>query len=465
MGDRWLTDLADVVAGAGLTVVQVDGWQYIARSSGGYGSTFPDHVMVHHTASGPGSDGWSDVNYITFNADAAPLANLYLSRDGTVWVCAAGATNTNGSGIDPCGRLAPDTMNTAAVGIEAANSGTGEPWPAVQLDAYETLVAALCAAYGIDVDQVHAHFEYAPSRKIDPAGPHRYATGGGSWDMAAFRAAINGPEPGPVAVSGVDVSKWQGRIDWPAVRAAGYTWCAARTWDRQTDPPDVDETFAFNRDGMSFARWRFLYYWLEPGRVAEGVEELFASIGQLRPGEGVMLDAEEEGITEAECVAWLEAVEARTGVPCAVYTGGYTADGTIWRSARIYNGRRARVFAAYTDEDDAHRHAAGIAWDAWQYSATGEVPGIAADCDLDRIDHPEAFDRCLHAGTPTPPPEDDTMAPFLIQHTDQGWHAICYGDGKVTGIDNGNTGPWIARFGDPLPCPPSIWDDFTRKGT
>jgi len=42
----------------------------------------------------------------------------------------------------------------------------------------------------------------------------------------------------------------------------------------------------------------------------------------------------------------------------------------------------------------------GIPWDAWQFSATGRVPGIAANCDEDQVDNPGAFDRvCLQAGS------------------------------------------------------------------
>jgi hypothetical protein len=229
--------------------------------------------------------------------------------------------------------------------------------------------------------------------------------------MDAFRGDVFGviPEP-PTYASGIDVSKWQGTIDWSAVAAAGYTWCATRTWDR--DKHQVDETFHYNRDGMAFAQWRLLYYWLEPGRVAEGVDEFFQAVGNLRPGEGVMLDAEEDGITEDECLQWCEAVEARTGIPCAVYTGGYAASGTIWKSERIYNGQRARVFAAYTTEEDAHRHAQGHQWDAWQYSCTGTVPGIAPQCDLDRIDNGAAFTRCCLA---TSTPEDNDLTPEQAQ--------------------------------------------------
>ena len=77
----------------------------------GYDGGKPDHVMCHHTASRPASDGWPDVNYCTFDDDDAPLCNLYLSRDGTVYVCAAGGDEHQRQGrlLSTC---APDTMNS-----------------------------------------------------------------------------------------------------------------------------------------------------------------------------------------------------------------------------------------------------------------------------------------------------------------------------------------------------------------
>lgn len=191
---------------------------------------------------------------------------------------------------------------------------------------------------------------------------------------------------------GIDVSKWQGAIDWSAVATTGIKWAATRVWDRDLDR--VDETFVANRQGMSFCRHRLLYYWLEPGRAAAGVDEFFAGVGSLGPNEGAMLDAEQSGIDEAQCLQWLEGVEARTGRPCAVYTGGYVAGGTIWRSTRIFNGERARIFAAYTSEEEAKGHAGGIAWDAWQWTSSGRIPGINANCDIDQIDDAAAFDKC-----------------------------------------------------------------------
>jgi N-acetylmuramoyl-L-alanine amidase-like protein/LysM domain-containing protein/putative peptidoglycan binding protein len=190
-GGRMLTDLADVLRGAGLSVEEVDGWQFRARGGAGYASSGPVAIIVHHTASGPGNDGPGDVQRLTFDCDVKPMSNLYLDRSGRWWVCAAGATNTNGKG-GPLGPLPKDSANSRVIGIEAGNNGVGEPWPDVMQDSYVLGVAAMAAAYGIAPAHVYAHHEWAPSRKIDPAGPSRFGSvnPNQSWDMTRFRAAV-----------------------------------------------------------------------------------------------------------------------------------------------------------------------------------------------------------------------------------------------------------------------------------
>jgi hypothetical protein len=193
MGSRYLTDLADVVRGAGLAVVEDPAGRAGARV-GYYSGGLPCAVMIHHTASGPSSDGQPDCDYMCYRADARPIANLLLSRTGQVWVMAAGATNTNGSG-GPLGPVPSDSMNSSAIGIEAGNDGVGEPWPQTQQEAYTTLVRALCDRYAIDVGNVHSHAEWAPGRKVDPAGPSRW-TASGTWNEDAFRGDVATGWPG-----------------------------------------------------------------------------------------------------------------------------------------------------------------------------------------------------------------------------------------------------------------------------
>ena len=206
---HWLTDMADVLSDAGLTVHENLGWQTCSFPNWpGYNPGLPSHIMCHHTASNPGSDGAGDVNYILHGASwGGPICNLYLDRKGAWWVIAAGRSATNGSGTDTWGGGVPvDMMNHYAIGIEAANNGIGEPWPKAQCDAYVNGVAALCRHYNIPAGHVRAHREWTP-RKIDPAGPTpSHPTWGGStgrnvWNMDAFRADVlrllNPPAPPP----------------------------------------------------------------------------------------------------------------------------------------------------------------------------------------------------------------------------------------------------------------------------
>lgn len=210
MAGRYLTDLADVCRAAGLTVLEQDGWKTRARKSGGYGPGQPDHIMVHHTASGPNANGWADCNYMSLTSSIKPITNLYIDRAGIVYVLAAGCTNTNGVGIDPCHTMANDSMNTHAIGIEGGNDGIGEVWPEIQQTSYVILVAALCTAYNINPACVHGHYEYAPARKVDPAGPSRWSPdsmGGGrgnQWIMTDFRTDVDdliSPAPVPMPPS------------------------------------------------------------------------------------------------------------------------------------------------------------------------------------------------------------------------------------------------------------------------
>ena len=233
MGDRYLTDLAHVLRQGGLDVVEVDGWESRARGSGGYGPGDPSVVMVHHTGSPPSSSGEGDANYCTFGDSDAPLANLCLDRDGVWWVCAAGATNTNGKG-GPLGSVPADCMNTAAIGVEA-NGGYGSPWPAVQTSSYTAGALALCDAYGIV--EVYGHAEWAPDRKVDPAGPSPWATGNDTWDMGAFRADVWNLEGVEMALTDDDVKRvaeavWARVIDMdqdPATKNRPAWWLLSQT--------------------------------------------------------------------------------------------------------------------------------------------------------------------------------------------------------------------------------------------
>jgi hypothetical protein len=189
----YLTQLASWLRAGGCQVVEYDGWQTRARSSGGFASGKPWGVMWHHTASS--TSPANDASYMCHGSSDRPIANLLIARDGAVWVLAAGATNTNGKGGPwswSRGQVPTDSMNTHAVGIEIANNGVGEAYPQAQIDAAFAASIAIVRNLGLAPEDICTHQRWAPSRKIDPAtaagvqGPWRpgSCTSSGTWELS-----------------------------------------------------------------------------------------------------------------------------------------------------------------------------------------------------------------------------------------------------------------------------------------
>lgn len=204
--------LADVLRGAGLTVVEQPGWQTKGKELDAI-----EGLVCHHTASPPTSTLATNL-YVVTNGNAVapgPIAQVMLWRNGTFYVIASGKANHAGAGgpwgwlpKSPPGQLS--TANARTIGIEAVNSGVGEPWGAEMVAAYEIGAAAILRHLGAGVDRMLTHHEWAPTRKIDPAGPTggRVATlpGSQTWDGNAWRALVAAwlqptpPAPPPVEI-------------------------------------------------------------------------------------------------------------------------------------------------------------------------------------------------------------------------------------------------------------------------
>jgi len=162
--------LPDVLRAAGLNVVENPAWQVRGKDG-----MRPTVVIGHHTAT-----HWTtpDSNVAKLLAQgrpdlAGPLCHLGLNRDGTFIVIAAGKANHAGAG-----KWMDANESVETIGIEAYNYGNGapfptrEPWPQVQLDAYDRGVAALLRHLGRDQRHFCGHREWAlpAGRKPDPSG-------------------------------------------------------------------------------------------------------------------------------------------------------------------------------------------------------------------------------------------------------------------------------------------------------
>lgn len=176
----YLTWLADVPRAAGLKVAEQPGWK--TRGHGPMGEV--KGIICHHTASNRNGGNAPSLGTVTNGRKAAPgapaltgpLSAYVLGRDGTVYVIGAGISHHAGSGE----YRGVTSGNTSMIGIEAENNGIGEPWPAVQIDAYVRLCAAILDHEKLPTIMCCAHREWT-TRKIDPKG----------IDMNEFRRAID----------------------------------------------------------------------------------------------------------------------------------------------------------------------------------------------------------------------------------------------------------------------------------
>jgi hypothetical protein len=172
-----LTWLPEVLEAAGLKVAEAPGWR--TRGAGGRDIGTVRGVICHHTATARKAPGnMPTLNMLMHGRSdlPGPLCQLGLGRDGTWYVVAAGRANHAGAGSWE----GVTTGNSSFIGVEAENSGLpDEPWPDVQMDAYQRGVAALLAKIGAGSNMVCGHKEYAPKRKTDP-----------SFDMPAFRREV-----------------------------------------------------------------------------------------------------------------------------------------------------------------------------------------------------------------------------------------------------------------------------------
>jgi hypothetical protein len=205
MGSYYCVELADVLRAAGLTIGVNSinaGWETRARSSGGFVSK--DSILAvfwHHSASQTSIE--NDLSWQVDGCDDAPVGNMTIARDGVVWPVAAGASNCAGKGGPVAlsrGTIPADSGNTRGWNIEVANSGVGDPWPVVQIDAYFLASNTLNAYFGNLPTDVVSHAlgdgDGWTSRKIDPAtadaveGPWRprSVNSSGTWSLADIRA-------------------------------------------------------------------------------------------------------------------------------------------------------------------------------------------------------------------------------------------------------------------------------------
>jgi lysozyme len=235
--------------------------------------------------------------------------------------------------------------------------------------------AAQGCTVGEPQDDAHIGDGLATDSTVDPNGD------GGLTTIDA-RVCSQG-----ATTKGIDVSKYQGNVDWNRVKADGVEYAFIRVSDGSQFK---DAKFARNWDGTKAAGIvRGAYQFFRPAQnVNAQADIMIAALATWEPGDlPPVIDVEATGGLSAKTIAskvraWTARVEAAIGVKPIVYTGKY-----FWRDevgAPTDFADNALWIAQYTSKCP-DLPAPWATWTFWQYSDKGKVAGITGNVDINRF--------------------------------------------------------------------------------
>lgn len=185
--------------------------------------------------------------------------------------------------------------------------------------------------------------------------------------------------------SGIDVSAYQGNINWKQVATSGI----AFAFIKATEGTNItDSTFDANyRAAKGAGILRGAYHFARPqAGPARDQAQRFLSVVQAAGGFDelpAVLDLEDNGGLNAQALTawvqdWLQLVDASAGRPSLLYTNPNFANTFLTPSLST-----APLWVASYGVNQPQDSGGWTDWTFWQYSDTGTVAGIVGKVDLD----------------------------------------------------------------------------------
>jgi lysozyme len=229
-----------------------------------------------------------------------------------------------------------------------------------------------------------------------------------------------GPASGTM-YTGLDVSEFQGSIDFSQVAAAGYEAVYIRAgWGDGNDDPYREQNYS----GATAAGLKVgFYYYVTAQDTEQAVSQADAFVEMIEGKDYDMrpaMDFEEfGGLSSSEIreigLAFLENVENFTHVTPIVYSDAYDAQ-TVW------DGRYGAypLWVADYEQELVPDNPVWNVWAAYQYTDSGSVPGIEDATDLDYYTSAAFVSSGGSTPQPTPSPGTSAVA-YTVKPGDSFW--------------------------------------------
>ncbi len=194
---------------------------------------------------------------------------------------------------------------------------------------------------------------------------------------------------GSQTLPGIDVSSYQGTIDWAKVAGAGIKWGYTKATENLGYQ---DAYFNANWSGMkAHGIARGAYHFFHPNVSGKQQADYYLNfVGTLDPGDlPPMLDWEISGgataaTAAANAQAFIDEIQARTGRTTVIYTSpGIWSGFGITQSFGQYPLWVAHYLYCTGGTCCPTMPSGWTKWIAWQWSDKGSVPGISGAVDMD----------------------------------------------------------------------------------
>lgn len=203
-------------------------------------------------------------------------------------------------------------------------------------------------------------------------------------------------EPKPIAkeplAKGIDVSKWQGKIDWARVKAAGIEFAMIRLGYNENGECYEDENAAWNlEEAEKNGVLTGVYFYsgaTTPEEAKKEAEWVLGKIGRYAISYPVVFDYELKDLLPAAirtdtALSFLNRVQS-AGYEAMLYAAlKEFEDSTIWQRERILSEHSvwgARYIESFDFSPFYPETTVDLAM--WQYSDCGSVDGISGNVDL-----------------------------------------------------------------------------------
>ena len=226
---------------------------------------------------------------------------------------------------------------------------------------------------------------------------------------------------------GVDVSHWQGTINWSKVKAAGMQFAFMKATESTTY---TDTAFATNWAGTaSVGIYRGAYHFARPkvGTAPAQAKYFVSKVGSFQ-GAGTLppvLDLEATGglgVTDLRnwTSTWLTTVEQLTGRTPIVYVSPSFWETNLGNSTAFHH---YPLWVAHYGVSSPRVPGGWPTWTFWQRTSSGSVSGISGNVDMNRFNGTTAalasFANTTGGSTTTTPtgPSLPTAAPTSLSGT------------------------------------------------